>query len=137
MADEEKAIREKEKFGQKKSPMSSPNNLAGAVGTCSRGRGRGRGRGATSTLRSSPDVASTSTVTPAVRGARSRGRPPRGAKFASRTKIVEEPANNSATNEASSDDEFTFEDDANDDDYKPAARGRGRGRGRGRSRGRR
>jgi hypothetical protein len=125
LVDEENAIREKE--GQPKKPVASASkNAAVSTATYSRGRGRGRGRAAShgSGLRQTPDAPG-SIASPAVRGSRSRGRPPRGSKISFRSKIKDEN---------SEDDYVAYEDDE-DDDYKP--RGRGRGRGRGQSRGKR
>lgn len=136
LADEEKEIREKEKLVQtKKPPMSTSNSLTASTATYSRGRigGRGRGRAASSSLRQTPEAPST-TPSPTVRGARSRGRPPRGNKISPRTPRAAND-NNEANKGASSDDDYlAYEDDANDDDYKPVPRGRGRGRGRSRGR---
>lgn len=114
--------------------MSPSNNIDASTSAFSRGRGRGRGRATShgSSLRQMQDGPGT-TASPTIRGARSRGRPPRGSKIPLR-KGTDPTHNNDATKGASSEDDYgAFEDD--DDDYKP--RGRGRGRGRGQSRGRR
>ena len=140
LADEENAIREKEKVQvQPKKPVVSASKNA-AVSTPTRGRGGGRGRGRAAShgsgLRQTPDAPGI-IASPAVRGSRSRGRPPRGSKLSFRPKTENDIADFSdATKEASSEDDYgAYEDD---DDYKPVStRGRGRGRGRGQSRGKR
>lgn len=140
LADEEKAIREKEKLLQSRKPqITSANNVTGSSVTYSRGRGRGRGRGNVRQTHETPAA----TITATVKEARSRGRPPRTTtttnKLTSKPKSVSDiKGNNDATAKkvSSDDDSVACKKYTNDDGCKVAPRGRGRGRGRGKSRSR-